>query len=948
MSLGRWAAMSMLALLMAACGGSEGQEEQASSGMSSEPAELSVDEMATAPLDTSANLPRLDDKVSDIKGMASVSEAEAIEGVDELPWASVNGVAVVNGRDINGEPVDYVFLSTMAAAEGKLYYRAVKSFSNPYKESWDSRGWREMPLNMRTGEKLAAAWMNGDANTVHGRTMYIAAIDLNGKYQIASYTPIDQDGKERWGGWYNMGAAGGGSRFDGPPALVKYGDWFRIMGVRNGTLWHRRYQYSKKTWTDWVPDTHITLRTATGVAASPLEFGTGDQREEQMVLFAVNKDNRVYSRRYLNAGVQPWYEVPGGALTDTTPTAARSSPEALRVIVKDVNGSSLRYQTIRSDTYYPWTNNKWTLLATGDFDPIASGFAGSGGPTAVWMPPTNTANSGSWGGAKGALRVYVEGTDTFNPVYGIRFQDVAGGGLAEKNDCTGILCNYVTTRRVLPGTTKASPTLVPQPTIPQVLLPPRPPMVAAGQTGQAGMPDPILGNVAVASLPDYGTDFLAGTCVGAKCEGRIYYREGHNIGMASALWDAHGWREVPGGFISKHKPAVAAVGGNMWLAAVSADGRKVQLTKYRHSHGGVGSWEPWLDITGNFVQPPPGQPGFFDSPPSIVVGHDFAWVVVRGIDDNIWRRTFSFNTGKFDSDWYAIKYLPTPKGLVPSGSRVVQGGISQAILVAVNTSNHVKYAFATKTGTTPWMDVPGGGLSDASPAVALSAPDKLTVVVKGQGGSSYWYQVLQSNGTWNTGWSKLPGDGQFDPQTQGPSAVYHAGTYWNPSAPNPDAWDATPTLRVFGDTASAGRAIYGTSFVHQGSSGVLKHREQSWQIVPGTYVQPPAVEDPKPKPTPNPGPGIPLPPVPGTPEWYAPIQTEPVNQWYPVCLSWQTWTFYGWIPVWTQTVYHPGEHGHDAFLGAGEVYGSENEVMWPTFETPIGGSAYHWSHGSCP
>lgn len=869
------------------------------------------------------------------------------QAVDDLPWAAIKGVSAVSDYTPDGVPVDFVFAPTENILDGgQIWYRAVKHFGNAHKQDWDAQGWRQIPIpgGMRTSYRLASAWVHKPGAEMHMRKVWIAAIDSEGNYRLASYNPWHNSIGNGWGGWYQMGKPPGGPQFNGPPSIVSYGNYVRLFATSNDKLWMRTYNGVTEQWSEWSQESGMTLRAGTGLAVSPMYMNFAS--DEKAVLVVVREDGKLMWRVYGHVPDNFWREVPGSGLTNLTPALARSSSTRLNLIVMSSTGPSLRYQTLTDGALW----QGWKLLATDPrFDQTPAYLHGGGGPSASYLPPSNVVGTGPGRDVPlGALHVHVDGAGDFQRVYAARLLQLNQGpdqDLHPNNGCVAN-CNGLPVWQEIPGTAVPTLTLLPIPTMPRQIPSPHYPMVASDGPEQMRPCAPLSASVRVARHPYYGTDFLMGS---ASCGGqtRLYWRSGSNLGRGNALWDSRGWAELPG-IDAYQGHDIATVGNEFWVTAVGIDGsiRLTRITGFNSAN--QLNWESPQDISANLACGQGQCQIVVKGPPGIVAANGFVWIWVRDANGSLWRRKYDREAGAWQGGWAKdeVGFKVAPFQTV-AGTEIVQGGKRRTLLVAVQAVSGNVY-YKVPEVSEGWTAVPGNGKSDGSPAVARGADNKVHVVVRGSGGSAYWYQTLTDGTTWRTAWSQLPGGGVFyTGNSRGPAAVFRSGGYLDPAAPSAASWDATPALHVYGGAGAAGTSIWGTSFVANGSA--LQLREQGWMPVPSTAPVPLPPTAPKPPVTEGPdGTYIPPPPQPGTPEWNAPFVSEPVNQWYPFCLSWSLYDGYQWWDEWRKTLYYPGENFTDADDLGLEIANAASRELHPDGLVWPGEHDYKsWAAGAC-
>ena len=870
--------------------------------------------------------------------------------IDDLPWAAIKGVSAVSDYTPDGVPIDFVFAPTENILDGgQVWYHSATHFGNAHKQAWDARGWRQIPLDgpMRTSYRIASAWVHKPGVEMPFRKVWIAAIDSDGNYRIASHNPWHNTIGDGWGGWYDMGKPSGVTHFNGPPAIVSHGNYVRLFATSNDKLWMRTYNDVTDKWSEWSQESGMTLRAGTGVAASPMYMNFAS--DEKAVLVAAREDGRLMWRVYGHGPDNSWREVPGGGVTNLTPALARSSSTRLRLIVSGSNAPSLHYQTLNDGA--SWSSG-WKLLAFDPrFDQTPAYLHGGGGPSATYLPPSNAVDSDQVRVVPlGALHVYMDGSDDFQSVYGARMLQWNQGpseDLFPNNACL-LNCSGFPVWQEIPGTALPTLTTQPIPTMPQQIPAPHHAMVAIDGTGQMRPCAPLSGNVRVTRHPYYGTDFLLGS---AFCGGktRLYWRSGSNLGRASALWDARGWIPIPSLVDAYQGHDIATVGSKLWLAAVDAGGRIriFRSTGFNNAHDL--SWDG-EDISANLSCGQDHCPVVVKGPPGIVVANGFVWIWVRDANGYLWRRKYDRSANAWQGDWAKdeVGFKVEPWQTV-AGTEIVQGGQKRTLLVAVQAQSGGNIYYKVPEISEGWTAIPGGGKSGSSPAVARGADNQVHVVVRGVGSSAYWYQTLTDGASWRAGWTQLPGGGVFHTgNSLRPAAVFRAGGYLDPAVPSAASWDATPALHVYGGAGADGNSIWGTSFVANGSA--LQLREQGWTPVPSTAPVPLPPTAPKPPTVEGPdGTVIPPPPQPGTPEWNAPFVSEPVNQWYPFCLAWSQWDGYQWWDEWSKTIYYPGEDFTDADNLGLEVMRAQNLELHPDDVVQPGEYAYaSWAQGACP
>jgi hypothetical protein len=867
--------------------------------------------------------------------------------VDELPWGAIKGVSAVSALSPDGVPVEFVFAPTENILDGgQVWYRSVNYFANAHQQAWDPRGWREIPGGMRTSYRLASTWVSKPDAPPIDRTIWVAAIDDSGHYRIGSYKPWAWNG-ESWGGWFQMGSPPTAATFNGPPAIVSHGDYVRLFAPSNGKLWVRTWSDLTQSWDDWKPEA-AGLHPGTGIAVSAMRMNFAS--DEKAVLVAVREDRTLMWRVYGHGPDNFWKDVPGGGLTDVTPALAHSSPTRLRLIVKGINAHSLHHQTLTDGALW----QGWKMFANDSrFDSTPAPFHGAGGPSANWLPSSGVLGDGSVRPvAKGALHVYIDGDGTFQTVHATRLRESSLSGNLQVDSGCIVNCSAFPEWQELPGTAVPTLTLQPIPTMPQMIPPPHHAMVASDGPAQQRPCAPLFADVRATRMPIYGTDFLLGRthCGGFDGKTRLYWRSGANLGRANTRWDARGWAELPG--VNAYQGHdIATVGNELWAAAVEADGR-ILMTRitgfdaYNQLH-----WEDWQDISANLDCGQEACPLFVEGPPGIVVANGFVSIWVRDTQGFLWRRKYDRTAGAWQGDWVVddAGFQVAPLHTV-SGTEIVQGGKKRTLLVAVRSdapAGSIYYKVPEVSDN--WMLIPGGGKSDASPAVARGADNRVHVVVRGLSGGVYWYQTMTDGLIWNTSWATLPGGGIFHTgASRGPVAVFRAGGYVDPVVPSAASWDATPALHVYGGAGTDGKALFGTSFVANGTS--LQLREQGWKQLPSTGPVPAAPGTPKPPMIEGPdGTLYPPPPQPGTPEWNAPAPSEPINQWYPFCLSWSLWDGWEWSDDWSKTIYYPGENFTDADDFGWAVMVAANQPLHPDGLVDPGEHAYQsWVAGACP
>ncbi len=864
--------------------------------------------------------------------------------VDDLPWAAIKGVSAVSDYTPDGVPIDFVFAPTENILDGgQVWYRSVKHFGNAHEQAWDPQGWREIPGGMRTSYRLASAWVHKPGVEMPFRKAWIAAIDSNGNYRIASYNPWHNTIGDGWGGWSDMGKPSGVAYFNGPPSIVAHGNYVRLFATSNDKLWMRTYNGVTDKWSEWSQESGMTLRAGTGVAASPMYMNFAS--DEKAVLVAVKDDYTIVWRVYGHGADNSWRAVPGVGLTHVTPALARSSSTRLRLIVgtSTSSGPGLFYQTLTDSAL--WTG--WKLLSIDhNFDMTPGYLHGGGGPSATYLPPTNVIGGSGPGRdlQMGALHVYMDGSGDFQSVYAARMMEWSWnqgpvGDLHPNNGCI-VNCSGFPVWQEIPGTAVPTPTLQPIPTMPQQIPQPHHPMVGVDGPEQRRPCAPLFPDIRVARHPYYGTDILLGrTNCGGKT--RLYYRSGSNLGTIYPLWDGRGWIQIPGNVDAYHGHDIATVGNRLWVATVTANGR-IQILRSTLAY--AIEWDE-EDITASLSCGPQTCPL---NSPSIVVANGLVWIWVTNAYGQSWSRKYSLGAAAWQGDW-ELDNDEIATGAV-AGTEIVLDGKKRTLLVTRSTNNaHGYIYYKVPELFNHWKFIPGNGVTDAHPAVARGADNKVFVIVRGNVGGKYFYQTLTDGVTWRPSWTELPGGGVFHTgNSRGPAAVFRAGGYIDPATPMSGLWDPSRALHVYGGAGTDGKSIFGTSFVANGSA--LQLREYGWTPVPSTAPIPLPPAAPKPPTVEGPdGTVIPPPPQPGTPEWNTPIISEPVNQWYPFCLAWsQRWNNQWW-DEWSKTIYYPGESFTDADNLGLEVMRAKNLELHPDNWVEPGEYAYQsWAPGPCP
>jgi hypothetical protein len=210
------------------------------------------------------------------------------------------------------------------------------------------------------------------------------------------------------------------------------------------------------------------------------------------------------------------------------------------------------------------------------------------------------------------------------------------------------------------------------------------------------------------------------------------------------------WTSIPGAILDS--PALA------WNPVAS----KLQMVV---RGGGDSIWAGTFDSNGTFNNDWTQIPGAILSPPAL------AWnpsagkmkMVVRGGGNTIWAATFS-NSGptiSFDSNWTqipgailsapALAWIPAPTNKM---WMLVQGGGNTIWKASFGTSGS-NISFDGN-----WAQIPGAILS--APALAWNpnysgvGSGRMQMVVRG-GGDSIWAATFNSNGTFNSDWTHIPG-----------------------------------------------------------------------------------------------------------------------------------------------------------------------------------------------
>lgn len=245
---------------------------------------------------------------------------------------------------------------------------------------------------------------------------------------------------------------------------------------------------------------------------------------------------------------------------------------------------------------------------------------------------------------------------------------------------------------------------------------------------------------------------------------RIYWTYGSNSYTAPGTWSTSGWREITGGGLTDHAPALATSGQTVHAVVVGLDGR-VFLNNY---DGHQWLYSSWFEI--------PGNGRLIDAPTAVSGSNGTLTVFGRGQDNGIWYQ--QYNNGWSTKGW---RKIPGGAQTASAVAAVQYAGVLQ--VVVRGSDNRVwtgSSAYLLYTGE--WLEqdgfelIPGGGRITHAPAVTLSytSPQVMHVLGRGTAGDVWYQSQVQTCGTptgcdynWNSGWAPLPGTGRT---SQAPAA----------------------------------------------------------------------------------------------------------------------------------------------------------------------------------
>jgi hypothetical protein len=301
---------------------------------------------------------------------------------------------------------------------------------------------------------------------------------------------------------------------------------------------------------------------------------------------------------------------------------------------------------------------------------------------------------------------------------------------------------------------------------------------------------------------------------------RIYYTRGNGGTPFEA------WREVPGGGITISGTPAVVRGVLRTYVIVTGQDLRPWIQVFNDEWNG-GFWNSgWQQIPGDIQADGVPQATYLPNSHQLLV----TMVDVHGA---LKWQVMDTNTGVW-SGWVPAN-LPTP---VERYNGVAVAEVNGKALFAVVGENHRVYAGRFSGWGIEWAEIPGGGRSSQTPAIAMSRDGVVNVFVTGTASpSALWYQSATVTGTtvaglsWRPGWGTLPGNGQFwiFENGEGPAAtrtpsgnvhVYHTGmdnALWTQSFQNPTS-TSTALHPAEGDTGW--RRVPGTEFVAPGQPGM--------------------------------------------------------------------------------------------------------------------------------
>ncbi len=217
-------------------------------------------------------------------------------------------------------------------------------------------------------------------------------------------------------------------------------------------------------------------------------------------------------------------------------------------------------------------------------------------------------------------------------------------------------------------------------------------------------------------------------------EGAIYYKP---YDVESSTWQS--WRSVPDG-LTPDTPAAAVCQGKLYTVVRSMDGNSLWMSSTDLTDS---SFSGWTNIEGSTP-----------SAPTLVSNGTHLFLIVRGMDDIVYMRTYSCLSSTWGS-WIAL-----PGSTCDTVGAAVLG--TNLHLVVRGTSDNMVlwhgYVALSDMSFSGWSSLAGG--SDVAPTLATCADlDSIYLCVKGEDGLIYINKWTA--GTWQ-GWNALSSGSTMD------------------------------------------------------------------------------------------------------------------------------------------------------------------------------------------